>query len=123
MRKRETVSEPCTPRRAKAKEEISENLAERLHRLKASSEMRTRKLDSGARMDLETQAKELHKRIELLQQKSQFSTSESSTPEDSDSSAQLSHVRTGSRTSSNCSVPLVFHLTLHNLLQEIEVQK
>lgn len=87
-RRRGMFSEPCTPRRAERKEASSQGLDERLRRLKASSAMRTKGADIHT--SLENQAEALHRRIEVLQQRTQFPCSNLSTPEESDSDMQHS---------------------------------
>ncbi|KAG0588186.1 hypothetical protein KC19_2G223200 [Ceratodon purpureus] len=84
-RRRVSLSAPCTPRGGKPKEENIYGLDERLRRLKASSAMRSKEMNIGAHVDLESQADALHRRIEMLQQKSQFPCSSISTPDESDS--------------------------------------
>lgn len=116
VRRRGTVSEPCTPRREKRKEELGEGLVARLHRLQSSSGGRSRKLDICAQWDLETQSQALHARVEKLQQRSQFRSSDSSTPDDSDNCAQQSD-RTGTCSST---MPMVFRPTAYCMLRARE---
>jgi len=87
-RRRGMFSEPCTPRRADRKDASSQGLDERLRRLKASSAMRSKGADIHT--NLENQAEALHKRIEILQQRTQFPCTNLSTPEESDSEMQHS---------------------------------
>lgn len=88
--RRGMFSAPCTPRRAEPKEEHREGLDERLRRLKASSAMRSKEVNFGAHTNLGSQAEALHKRIEMLQQRSQLPRSNLRTPEESDSETQQS---------------------------------
>lgn len=124
-RRRESLSAPCTPRRQVSKEGQSHGLDERLRRLKANSAMRTKEMKMSSHVDLESQAEALHKRIELLQQRSQFPYTNPSSPEESDpetlqSDQQSVDQEHGADESDRCPLSASANDAVYRLLKEAE---